>query len=308
MLQLTKVRSIGVLMERKKVDRTLAVRLLPRRAEDGNKGSFGRLLLLVGSKKYRGAPQLVTEAALRGGAGYVTLASEKSVTESVLSVFPETLFSIIPPFSDLTDADIESICALDGKNTATVIGSGASSSLGLCRLTLALLKSGTSPLVIDADAINVLSEDRSASIRAIATSSRPVILTPHPLEFSRISGFSTDEINNRREELAEEFARSTGSIVLLKGKGTVITDGRTTFINSSGGSALAKAGSGDTLAGLIGSLLASGGSALDTAALAAYIHGAAGDKLAEEFSSFGVTPSDLPRMMAREIASLEEEQ
>ena len=295
-------------MKQQTVDRALAARLLPKRAEDGNKGSFGKLLLLVGSEKYRGAPQLVTEAALRGGAGYVTLASERSVTDSVLSVFPETLFSTIPPFSSVTDADIEDICALDEKNTATVIGSGASVSIGLCRLTLALLKSGTSPLVIDADAINALSEDRAASLRAISDSSRTVILTPHPLEFSRISGLSLDKINKNRVSLAEEFARSTGSILLLKGKGTVITDGHTTLINSSGGSALAKAGSGDTLAGLIGSLLAAGGSALGVAALAAYIHGAAGDKLAEEFSSFGVTPSDLPRMMAREIASLEKEQ
>ena len=294
-------------MERKIITKQLAAELLPSRAEDGNKGSFGKALLLVGSKKYRGAPQLVTEAAHRGGAGYVTLASEKSVTDSVLSVFPETLFSTIPPFCELDGSDIESICALDEKNTATVIGSGASVSDGLRELTTALLRQGSTPLVIDADAINVLSEDREASIRALSDSSRTVILTPHPLEFSRITGIPVEEINASREATAEEFAEKTGCIVLLKGKGSVVTDGRTTFINSSGSSALAKAGSGDTLAGLLASLLASGSSPLEMTALAAYIHGAAGDTLAEEFSSYGVTPSDLPRRMASILATLEAE-
>jgi NAD(P)H-hydrate epimerase len=294
-------------MERKIIDETYAKLVLPKRAADGNKGSFGKALLLVGSEKYRGAPQLVTEAALRGGAGYVTLASEKTVTDSVLSVFPEALFSTIPPFCALGDSDIESICALDGKNSATVIGSGASVSDGLRKLTLALLCRGNSPLVVDADAINALSLDREASVRALTEASRTVVLTPHPLEFSRITGIPVEEINASREAAAEDFAKRTGCIVLLKGKGSVITDGRTTLVNSSGSSALAKAGSGDTLAGLLVSLLASGESPLKMTALAAYVHGAAGDTLAEEFSSFGVTPSDLPRRMASILATLEAE-
>jgi NAD(P)H-hydrate repair Nnr-like enzyme with NAD(P)H-hydrate dehydratase domain len=98
----------------------------------------------------------------------------------------------------------------------------------------------------------------------------------------------------------------TSSIVLLKGKGTVITDGNKTYINSSGSSALSKAGSGDCLAGLLASLIASAKEpVLELTALSAYVHGAAGDSLAEEFSHFGVTPSDLPREMARILRELE---
>ena len=292
-------------MERKIIDIELAKKLLPRRAADGNKGSFGKALLLVGSQKYRGAAHLATEAALRGGAGYVTLASEDAVITSVLSVYPETLFIKTPPFSHLSAIDIKSICDSDAKNSATLIGCGASVSPALAELIIALLESGNTPLVIDADAINALSEDKDRALAAIAASKREVILTPHPLEFARISGLTVEEISSDREAAANELARRAKCTVILKGNGTVVTDGNTTLINSSGSCALAKAGSGDTLAGLLVSLLSSGVAPIDAAALAAYIHGAAGDALAERLSTFGVTPSDLPRTMAEIIATVE---
>ena len=125
------------------------------------------------------------------------------------------------------------------------------------------------------------------------------------MELSRLSAIPVERINAERLRTAKEFAHRYGIILLLKGAATVITDGQTVYINSSGNSALAKGGSGDALAGLLVSLLASRADPLKVTALAAYIHGAAGDALSDVYSELGVTPSDLPREMARQTAILE---
>ena len=292
-------------MKQEIITRDAARGLLPPRMADGNKGTFGRVLLLVGSERYRGAAHLVTEAALRGGAGYVTVASEKCVTHSILLKYPEAILAEQAPFSVLNEADIDAICKMDSRSSAIVIGSGAGVSAGLFRLTSALLAREGAPLIIDADAINSLAAFSESPLELIAESRRPVIITPHPLEFSRLTGASTDEINAERELFAARTAKRAKCTVLLKGKGTVVTDGSAIFINSTGSSALAKAGSGDALAGLLGSLCAQGTAPLHAAALAAFIHGAAGDALSDELSDYGVTPSDLPASMARELKRLE---
>jgi NAD(P)H-hydrate epimerase len=168
-----------------------------------------------------------------------------------------------------------------------------------------LINSRGGPLVIDADAINsiaVYARDKKEFFKA---ANRPLILTPHPLELSRLCGISAEEINKNRELIAERIAREYGVVLLLKGYRTVVTDGETTYVNTTGSSALAKGGSGDCLSGFIASLLASKNSdALKISALAAYLHGKAGDTLSEEYSDFGVTPSDLPKAMAKELAKI----
>ena len=126
------------------------------------------------------------------------------------------------------------------------------------------------------------------------------------LEFARLYGTEVALIQQHRLESAESFAKDNSCIVVLKGAGTIITDGKTVYINSSGTSALAKAGSGDVLAGFLASLIAQGkDSVMNAAALAVYYHALAGESLAEEFSSYGVTPSDLPCEIARQIAKTE---
>ncbi len=280
--------------------------VLPKRPEDSNKGTFGRLFAYVGSRTYIGAALLCLESALRGGAGYVELCSEISVWESVVLRFPEIVYREAPPTELLGEKDIKAVIEAEKRSTATLIGCGGGRSENLCKLVLALLSSEGAPLIIDADAINSLAQDRENSVNALANSKRRVIITPHPLEFSRISGIPVDEISNNRQRAAEAFAKRASVIVLLKGSGTVITDGEKTYINTSGSSALAKAGSGDCLGGLLASLVASGGdSLLELSALAAYIHGKAADNLSSEFSRFGVTPSDLPKEMAKVIKTIE---
>lgn len=288
------------------VNRTFAVGALPKRPEDSNKGSFGRVFAYVGSERYMGAMHLCLESMLRGGAGYVELACTKELWHSALGKFPELLHLETKPTESLTDEDISEIVSHSKNSSVTLIGCGSGKSDKLLRLILRLLDSEGGPIIIDADAINSIADDRERGIFGIVASKRTVILTPHPLEFSRLTTRSVDEISNNRFFEASEFARLTSSIVLLKGKGTVITDGNKTYINSSGSSALSKAGSGDCLAGLLASLIASAKEpVLELTALSAYVHGAAGDSLAEEFSHFGVTPSDLPREMARILRELE---
>lgn len=287
-----------------KTDEAFAKSALPERAQNSNKGSFGKLLLIAGSSEYLGAAHLSLEAALRAGVGYVTLAGEESVRLSALAKFPEALYVALPPYRDMNDADEAMLISKDIASSATVIGPGIGVSQSAARLTEELLKNGKSPLVIDADAINSLAKFNKNIKELIKNSARPVVLTPHPLEFSRICGLSVERINEGREESAIAFAKEARCIVLLKGYGTVITDAEKTYLNTTGSSALAKAGSGDCLAGLLGALLAQGASALDASALAAYIHGRAGDSLSAIYSEYGVTPSDLPKEMAKTLKSL----
>lgn len=280
---------------------------LPKRKKDSNKGSYGRLFAYVGSETYMGAAHLATEAALRGGVGYVELGVSGELKNSLLLKFPEAIYKDFPSADKLTDEDIKRLVFEQRRSTATLLGCGSGKNENLFKIISNLLSEGGGTLILDADAINSMSDNREYSLNLLKNASRNVILTPHPLEFSRLSGLDTDYINENRMECAVKFAKENKVTVLLKGNGTVITDGDEVYINTSGSSALAKAGSGDALAGLIASFAAS--SVLPTvrlSALAAYVHGRAGDNLARELSEYGVTPSDLPKEMARVLSQIQE--
>lgn len=278
-----------------------AISALPKRDSNSNKGSFGKALLVTGSKTYPGAGILTLEAALRGGAGYVTQIADSSDIEAYIRLLPETLFA-----RDLIldgEYDIECILALAEKSSSILIGSGCEATSSLADLTEELVKSRGAPLIIDASAINALAKYKSKEI--LKKSKRKVVLTPHPLELSRLLGVTTDEIQANRIGVARDFAKEYGVILVLKGAATVTTDGNVTYINSSGSSALAKAGSGDVLAGLLASLLAYCSDYVKATALAVYLHGKAADNLSSVLSKFGVIPSDLPIEIAKEIREIE---
>ena len=285
------------------VDAPLAASMLPRRPEWANKGSFGRALLAVGSSEYRGAAYLAAEAALRAGCGYVEIWTEKSLADNMVSTLPEIIYHTRNSFDMLTDIDINRFLERSAKASAILVGCGCGRSKGLLKLVIALLSEGGSPLVLDADAINVISESDEAKA-LLRSAARPVVLTPHPLEMSRLARLPVSDIEADREGVALEFAREYGVTLLLKGKGSVITDGERSFINTTGSTALAKAGSGDALAGALVSLVSAGADPIYATVIAAYIHGAAGDRLSDVYSDYGVTPSDLPREMAKEIKRL----
>ena len=283
------------------VDATFAASLLPVRPEDGNKGTFGRALLFCGSERYRGAAALAAEGALAGGAGLVELASSESVVSLVLTREP----SVVGTAYATSGIGAALPLKLTAKATAVLVGCGSGRSERLCLSLFELLGTPGCPAVLDADALNSLSLMRETSLERLKAAARPVILTPHPLEFSRLSGLSTEEVAADRTGVASRFAKEYGVTLVLKGKGTVIAspDG-SVAVNTTGGSGLAKGGSGDVLAGLLVSLAATGLAPRDAAALAVFLHGTAGDSLTAEYSPIGVRPDDLPREIARQAARL----
>lgn len=282
-------------------DDAYVLKHLPRRAALSHKGSFGRALLFVGSSAYRGAAHLASEAALRGGVGLLTVVSEGAVTDSLLPVLPEALYRTKKPFSLWTDADVEDACALADTADAVLVGCGCGKSEMLCRFILSLLACEGAPLVLDADAINSLADAGRDACDALKAARREVLLTPHPLEFSRLSGLSVSEVQENRMRIASDFAEGLGVSLLLKGARTVIATPKGVSVNLSGSSALAKGGTGDVLAGLVTALLAQGATPEAALRIGAYLHGKAADSLSSEESEYGVLPSALPRQIAMEI-------
>ena len=267
--------------------------LLPYRPSDGNKGTFGRVLLICGSGNMRGAAALAALGALRCGAGLVTVAGTKEVIDALSGSLYEPLW---------LDREKEEVLAAAERCNAIGIGCG----MGQTEKTLALVRDLLTvhtdvPLVIDADGINVLAKNAAC----LRSASRPVLLTPHPLEFSRLCGKTVAEIQADREGTAKAFAAEHGITLLLKGKNTVVTDGKTVYVNESGNTALAKGGSGDVLCGMLCAFLGQGCTPMDAAILAAYLHGRAGERLSEAYSEYGVLASELPAAVARLLCELE---
>ena len=276
-----------------------ALSLLPKRNDNSNKGSFGKTLLSVGSERYAGAAHLALEAALRGGCGITYVATCEKLCTELRSKFPEAIYL---PLDMKNPRNVNEVLQIAANMDSVLVGCGSMPTLQLAEFTMKLIRECDTRTIIDADAITALS--RYCSAEVLKSARRAPILTPHPLELSRISGLSTEQIQSARIGAAKSFAREYGAIVLLKGAATVVTDGDRLYINGSGSSALAKGGSGDVLSGLIASVTAQGVSPLEAAALCAYLHGRAADSLAEELSEFGVTPSDLPREIAKVIRKI----
>ncbi len=286
------------------VDESFAAAKLPVREENSNKGTFGKLLCITGSKKYRGAAHLSLEAALRGGVGLVTYLGEPELIEELSAKYPEVIYKNAKNIAEITEEDIKLATELSKSHSATLIGSGSNSTEGLLALVLALLSTEGGTLILDADAINALMRlGADGAMKVIKEAKREVLLTPHPLEFARIYGSDVASVQASRLKCAEDFAAKTSSTLVLKGAGTIIANKKEVYINVKGSSSLAKAGSGDVLAGFVGALVAQNKLPINiAAALGVYYHAIAGDALADELSSYGVTPSDLPREIARQLA------
>lgn len=285
-------------------DKDEARALLPTRPANAHKGTFGRTALLVGSATYRGAARLALEAALRCGVGYVHCFTCAELVPDLSMTLPEVIYTPTAAWDRLTDADIEKLLHATEGMDSVMIGSGCGVSEGLYRLTVALLSQKGCTLILDADALNSVS--RYGDVTCLKNASRARILTPHPLELSRLCGHRVTEIAAHRLPLVATLANAWDCILLIKGAATVTSNGTTTYINASGSSALAKAGSGDVLAGAIASFSAFT-DPLTATALAVYLHGTAADTLTRDLSAFGVLPSELPRAMARAIADLTKE-
>lgn len=271
-----------------------AADVIPKRLPSANKGTFGRLLNIAGSLCYSGAAAMSTKAALRTGAGLCTLAAPISVVKTLASSIHETTYL---PLSETAEGFVaenaaEKIAEILPRMNAVCVGCGLGNSENTRKLTEFVLKNAECPVLVDADGINSICGNINV-LRERTSAGRITVLTPHPLEFSRLCGLSVAEIQRDRIKAASDFSREYGAVVLLKGAFTVIADGNTVFVNPTGNAALAKGGSGDVLAGITAALLCQGVSAAKAAAGAAFIHGRAAQRLCEKMPPHAVLATDL---------------
>ncbi len=275
-----------------------------------NKGDMGRLLLICGSydgngSSMCGAAYFSGAAAYRCGAGIVEIFTARKNYEAIGSLLPEAVYSLYE--NEENEADVctrlrDSI----RRSSGVVIGCGLGKSEISKRLLITALSSDEIPLVIDADALNIMSEDESLwSLISSRRLSRTVI-TPHPGEMSRLVGLPLSAVLSDHVGAAESFSSARKVICLLKGHRTVITDGVDTYINESGNAGMATAGMGDVLSGMIGAILArrsllhkgnnthqARADELYSTAAAAYIHGVAGDVAAERLGEYSLMARDV---------------
>lgn len=267
--------------------------LLPVRPRFSHKGDFGRVLLVCGSVGFTGAAALAARAALRTGAGLITVATPRQVWPIVAAKLDEPM--VMPMAEDkagrLSLQAAPALAQLLAKADACLIGPGLGRSEELDALVAALVGEARCPVVLDADGINAM----AGHIDRLREAACPLILTPHDGEFLRLSPSAAlpPADFDTRADRAMMLARQLGAVVLLKGYRTAITDGKRLYRNETGNPGMATGGSGDVLAGMLVSLLGQGLAPLEAAAAAAWLHGAAGDRCAAERGEYGMTPSDL---------------
>ena len=262
-----------------------------KRDGDCNKGTFGTLCCVCGSYGMAGAAMMCGSAAVTAGAGLVKMLIPESIYPICASSLWENIFVVLPASSEgtLRADDIEQIVSQANASTAAVIGCGMKVTDDTKAICEALIKKCERPIILDADGLNCISSHTDILKERTAQT----IITPHPGEMSRLCGTTVKDIQQDRQGAAEDFAKEHGCIVVLKGVGTVITDGSDTFINPTGNGSLAKGGSGDVLAGLIGALVCQGIKPLDAAAAGVYLHGFAADECVDKIAMSCVTARDI---------------
>lgn len=281
-------------MEIRQLTRADVTDLLPERNPWGHKGSFGKVLLLCGSRGFTGAAYLAAMGALRVGAGLVFAGVPESIypIEAVKLTEP-VVFPLPEEDGRLSEQAVKPILERIPGMDAVLIGCGLGISEGTRAVVKAVLETAKCPVVLDADGISLL----SGHMDILRGRRGQTILTPHDGEFARAGGV----IGEDRMASAAEFARENGCVLLLKGHQTCVTDGSLGYRNRTGNAGMAVGGSGDLLAGMIVGLLGQGMTPLEAAACAAWLHGAAGDLCAKELGQRAMLPTDmltaLPRLL-----------
>lgn len=280
----------------KETDKLLFREAVFDRPDDANKGTLGSLLCICGSYGMAGAAIMAGKAALRCGIGLLKTAVPKSIYPICSSNILESVYFPLEETKSgaISDKNTDFLLSECEKSSAVLIGCG----LSVCEDTRAVVKAVitncTKPLVIDADALNCICNEPEIlkSLKA------PAIITPHPGEMARLINSTPREVNSDRENTAINFAKRYGVITVLKGAGTIIAspDGKA-YINHTGNSGMATGGSGDVLAGIIGSMLAQGANPFKTAAAGVFLHGTAGDIAAEKLGRISMLPTDMTELL-----------
>jgi ADP-dependent NAD(P)H-hydrate dehydratase len=277
---------------------------LPPRAPDSHKGNFGRVLLVAGSRGMSGAAVLCGNAALRGGAGLVRVAVPADILTIVAAGNPCYMTAALPADDQggLAAQAASRVLRLAAASDVVAAGPGLGHTPPVAGVVRALLEQVPAPLVLDADALNVLA-GQTEVLRGRAV---PPILTPHPGEFGRLLGRSVSGDPTERRELAVRFAAEHDVVLVLKGHGTVVTDGRRVYVNTTGNPGMAKGGSGDVLTGLIAALLGQRLEPFDAAQLGVYLHGRAGDLARDDLGEVSMIATDLIAYLPRALKGFNE--
>lgn len=281
------------------LNRQQIINLLPERTADSNKGTYGKLLNISGKKECAGCAILSSLAAMRSGLGMIKVISDKGNFVPLMNVVPEALFTSETNPSSIEDSMNWASAVLIGPGIGT--GDKAADMLGQV-----LTCYNDLPVVIDADAINLISQRDGLRNRLYEKArSEPVIITPHLMEMSRLIHKNISEIKEDMSGIASEVARTYNIVVALKDARTVIAspEGQL-LVNTTGNNGMSTAGSGDVLAGIIASLLAQGMGAFSAAAVGVYIHGAAGDKAAEKYGIRGMKAMDIAEALPEVLLEL----
>ncbi len=262
----------------------------PARPAVSNKGDFGRVLLICGSRNYAGAAVLAARGALRSGAGLVVSAFPEAAYPAIASKLTEAVLLPLPCDTEgrFAVSAIPALLEEMKKAQAVVLGCGLGQSAGTLELVQTVLEKAECPVILDADGLNLVSSDISIVEKAKAK----LYLTPHPGEMSRLTGLPVDQIQSQRVEIASSFARRFGVTLVLKGANTVVAGVKDApvYLNTTGNAGMAKGGSGDFLAGLLGGFVAQG--VRFPAETAVCIHGLCGERAMDRLGQRGMLPGD----------------
>jgi NAD(P)H-hydrate epimerase len=278
---------------------------LPMRAKSGNKGTFGKVIVVAGSSNYIGAVRLCGEACYRAGAGLVQVAAPAHVRESVAASLPEaTWLAINEEDGALASAAVATLAGATSKSDVLLIGPGLSLHGAVRSVVPELLEklsAASRGAVVDADGLNALAEDHGWE-RGI---NARIILTPHPGEMARLLGTTIEAVQAHRLKTAIEAAAAWNQVVVLKGAHTIIAapEGHAA-ISPFANPLLAVAGTGDVLAGMIAGLLAQGMGAFEAAAAGVYIHATAAEEMKEEYGDRGLLARELLPAIPRAIRTI----
>lgn len=272
-------------------DKSFFTKNMPKRQKNSHKGDYGKLLVIAGSKGMTGAAYLSSQSAMLSGSGLVTLATP-DVVNDILEI--KTTEVMTMPLNScgghISSLAIEDIKDKLGKVDAVLIGPGLGVSNDVKEILKMLLKNSHIPLIIDADAINTLADDKEV----LQNKNCEVILTPHDVEFLRISGLSKKEIESNRLAVCRDFAKEFDVTLILKGSHSIVTasDGMQ-YINMTGNPGLATGGSGDVLSGIVASFVSRGIPPANAAAMAVYLHGICGDIASNKYGEESVVASSI---------------
>ncbi|HEX7508292.1 MAG TPA: NAD(P)H-hydrate dehydratase [Polyangia bacterium] len=277
-------------------------RVLPVRRATGHKGSAGHLLVIAGSVGKTGSALLAARGALRSGVGLVTIATTGLAHAALEAKVVSEMTTCYTLGEAADESSFATLAAQAARMNAAVLGPGIPTGRGMAELVRKLVTELALPMVVDADALNLLGTEVAA---VVAAASAPRILTPHPGEMARLCGCTTSQVVQDRLGLARRLAAQARAVVVLKGARTIVAvpDG-TAHVNPTANASLGTAGSGDVLSGCIGALLAQGLDPGHAACAGVFVHGAAADEATRVLGSGNLIATDLPDAIARACEAL----